>query len=124
MDKKYRVLRTIATLWKVLAWILLIVGILSSLGILVVGILGSGGFVLRYLGQDPGLVQGAASTVSGIVGFIGGLIATIGYFFISYAIGELIELLLSIEESTRQTARAMQEQAGSHPYQTTRSIGE
>jgi hypothetical protein len=124
MDKRYRVLRTIATLWKVLAWILLIVGILSSLGILLIGILGSGGFVLRYLGQDPGLVQGAMSTVSGIAGFIGGLIATIVYFLIVYAVGELIDLLLSIEENTRLAAMAMQGQASSHPYQTTLSMGE
>jgi len=124
MDKKYRVLRTIATLWKVLAWILLIVGILSSLGILLIGILGSGGLVLRYLGQDPGLVRGAMSTVSGIVGFMGGLIATIVYFLILYAIGELIDLLLSIEENTRLAAKAMQGQASSHPYQTTLSLGE
>ena len=124
MDKKYRALRIIATLWKVLAWILLIVGILSSLGVLLIGILGSGGFVLRYLGQDPGLVQGAMSAVSGIVGFIGGLIATMVYFLILYAIGELIDLLLAIEENTRLAAKAIQGQASSHPYQTTLSLGE
>ena len=42
MEKKFRVLRIIGTLWKVLAWIALIGGILSSLGILLTGILGSG----------------------------------------------------------------------------------
>jgi len=124
MDKKYRALRIIATLWKVLAWILLIVGILSSLGILLVGILGGGGFVFRYLGQDPDLVHGAMSTVSGIVAFIGGLIATMVYFLILYAIGELIDLLLAIEENTRQTAKAIQGSPSSHPYQTTLSLGE
>ncbi|MGD2146096.1 MAG: hypothetical protein PVH41_05350 [Anaerolineae bacterium] len=124
MDRKFRILRTIATLWKVLAWILLIVGILFSLGILLIGILGSGGVVLRYLGQDPGLVQGAMSTVSGIVGFVGGLIVTIVYFLILYAIGELIDLLLSIEENTRLTAKAIQGQRSAHPYQTMLPMGE
>ena len=113
MEKRFRVLPIIGTLWKVLAWITLIVGVLSSIGILLVGILGSGGFVWRYFGQDPAMMPGAVSAVSGIVGFIAGLVATIIYFFVLYAIGELIFLLLAIEENTRQTADWAEYQAGS-----------
>jgi UPF0716 family protein affecting phage T7 exclusion len=113
LEKRFQVLRIMGTLWKVLAWITLIVGVLSSLGILLVGILGSGGFVLRYFGQDPGVMPGAMSAVSGIVGFIAGLVATIIYFLILFAIGELIFLLLAIEENTRLTADRTEYRAGS-----------
>ena len=113
MEKRFRVLHIMGTLWKVLAWITLVVGIVSSLGILLVGILGSGGFVLRYFGQDPAVMPAAMGVVSGIVGFIGGLVATIIYFLILYAIGELIFLLLAIEENTRLTADWAEYRAGS-----------
>ncbi|MGD8968003.1 MAG: hypothetical protein PVI07_10900 [Anaerolineae bacterium] len=113
MDKRFRVLHIMGTLWKVLAWIALIAGVLSSFGVLLVGILGSGGFVLRYLGQDPSVMPGALSVVSGILGFVAGLIATIIYFLILYAIGELIFLLLAIEENTRLTAGWTEYRAGS-----------
>jgi hypothetical protein len=126
MEKKFRVLRIIGTLWKVLAWIALIVGVLSSLGILFVGILGSAGLLLQYFGQDPGAVRGAMSVVGGIVGFIAGLIATIIYFLILYAVGELIYLLLAIEENTRQAAQFVQGEARStsQAYQTVTSRGQ
>lgn len=109
METKFRVLRMVGTLWKVLAWITLIVGILSSLGVLLVGILGSGGLVWRYLGQDPAMMPAAMGIVTGIAGFILGLIAAIVYFLILYAIGEMIYLLLAIEENTRQSVRLMHE---------------
>jgi hypothetical protein len=126
MEKKFRVLHIIGTLWKVLAWVALIVGVLSSLGILLVGILGSGGFVLRYLGQDPGVMPGAMSAVGGIVGFVAGLIGTVVYFLILYAVGELIYLLLAVEENTRRMAQLMQGEARSttQPYRTVPSPGQ
>jgi hypothetical protein len=113
MERKFRVLRVIGILWKVLAWIALVVGALSSLGVFLVGIWGSGGLVWRYLGQDPGVMPGAVGLVSGIVAGIAGLIVTIIYFLILYAIGELVFLLLAIEENTRLTVDWMQYWAGS-----------
>jgi hypothetical protein len=125
MEQRFRILRIIGTLWKVFAWITLIVGVLSSLGILLIGVLGSGGLVLRYFGQDPGLMPGVMSIVSGIVGFIAGLIATFITFLVLYAIGELIDLLLAIEENTRQVVRPAQGQgqATTQAYPTMPSPG-
>lgn len=111
MEKKFRVLRIIGTLWKVLAWIALIGGILSSLGILAAGVLGSGSFVLRMFEQRTGVMPGALGLVSSVLGFILMLVGTIFYFLILYAAGELIYLLLAIEENTRQTVRLMQHDA-------------
>ena len=111
MEKRFRVLRIIGTLWKVFAWIELIVGILSALGVLIMGILGTGGFLLQFLGERASMVPGAMGLVSSIVAFIALLVATIVYFLVLYAIGELIYLMLAIEENTRRT-RQWLEQAG------------
>jgi hypothetical protein len=109
MEKKFRILRIIGTLWKVLAWIVLVGGILSALGILLAGALGSGGFILRLFEQETGVVPGALGIVSSIFGFIVALAFTIIYFLILYAVGELIYLMLAIEENTRKTMNAMEQ---------------
>lgn len=109
MEKKFSVLRIIGTLWKILAWITLVVGILFSLGILLVGLLGSGGAILSTLGQDMRGVPSAMGIVSSIVGFLFALVMTIMYFLVLYAVGDLIYLLLAIEENTRRTVRYMRE---------------
>jgi len=108
MENKFRVLRIIGTLWKVLAWITLIGGILLAIGVLLAGILGSGGALLRQFGQDPSVMPGAVGVVSGIAGFIISVIVSVIYFLMLYALGELIYLLLAIEENTRRTVQLMQ----------------
>lgn len=108
MEKRFRVLHIIGTLWKVLAWIALIAGVLSAIGILLAGILGSGGLILQQFGQEPTMMTGAVGLVSGIAGFIVAMIGTIIYFLLLYAVGELVYLLLAIEENTRQTVRLME----------------
>jgi hypothetical protein len=109
MDTKFRVLRIIGTLWKVLAWIVLVGGILFSLGLLLVGLLGSGGALLRLFGQDASAMPSAMGIVSSLIGFVATLIATIIYFLILYAVGDLIYLLLAIEENTRRTVRLIRD---------------
>ncbi|MFO7741955.1 MAG: hypothetical protein R6X31_06540 [Anaerolineae bacterium] len=125
MEKKFRVLHIIGTLWKVFAWITLIGGILLAIGILLAGILGSGGMILRQFSQDPRLMPGAVGVVSGIAGFIITVIATVIYFLILYAVGELIDLLLAIEENTRQAVQLVQHEgspeASPLPYGEPRS---
>jgi hypothetical protein len=113
MEKKFRILHIIGTLWKVFAWITLIGGILFAIGILLAGILGSEEIILRQFGQEPGVMPGAVGVVSGIAGFIIAAIATVIYFLMLYAVGELIYLLLAIEENTRQTVQLMQHEGTS-----------
>ena len=108
MDRNFRVLRIIGTLWKVLAWITLIAGILVSLGVLLVGILGSGSFFLQFLGQEVQALPGAIGIVTSVVGFLSVLVVTIIYFLVLYAVGELIYLLLAIEENTRRTMQRLE----------------
>lgn len=111
MERKFRILRIIGTLWKVLAWIILVGGILFSLGILLVGVLGSGAAILQMFGQDVTAMPGAMGLVSSVVGFLVTLFTTIIYFLLLYAIGDLIYLLLAIEENTRRTVRFIRDVA-------------
>jgi hypothetical protein len=106
MDKKFTVLRIVGTVLKVMAWLELIIGILVSVGVLLMGILG--GPMLPTHIPVPSRSSWAYSIVGGIIGFVGVLIATILYFLLLYAAGELLYLLLAIEENTRQTAQQMQ----------------
>ena len=109
MKKKFGTLRVIGTFWKVVAWIELIVGILSSIGILLAGILGTSvpWSNLEQFGLAPWAPQ-AFGLVGGIVGFFASLVATIIWFLLTYAVGEFIYLLLSIEENTRLAAQQVE----------------
>ena len=108
MEKKFKALRFIGTVWKILAWIALIIGVLSSVGMLLASIFGGG--VLNQFGQQYGYGEMPwASWVFGVAGgivvFIVSLIATIVNFLLLYAAGEFIYLLLAIEENTRLAAQ-------------------
>ncbi|MGA9772832.1 MAG: zinc-ribbon domain-containing protein [Blastocatellia bacterium] len=90
-DKKYKALRTIANLYKILAFVL---GGLMVIGALIV--MASGAVGTSSLG-GPSMMAG---------GFIGGLIMIIyaGLVFVGfYGLGEFIYLFLDIEENTRKT---------------------
>lgn len=99
MVAKFRVLRIVSTILKILAWIVLVIGVLGGCAVLVFGIVG--GSNARELGPLAGLLGGT----------FGGLIAifvALFYFLIIYAYGELISLLIALEENTRLTAERLQ----------------
>jgi hypothetical protein len=108
MEKRYKALRTLSTVYKVLAWIALVVGVLVGLGILTLSIIGVrpltvyGSRFARGLYFPFGILQGGI--VAGIVGFLVALLASAFYFLVLYAVSELVFVLLSIEENTRETA--------------------
>ena len=104
MEKRYGVLRFIASLWKILAWITLVLGVLGAFGTLLGGIFGgSSAQIWEYLGM-PALVSG---TVVGIVGFLGVLITTVLQFVAFYAAGEVLSLFIDIEDNTRTVALSL-----------------
>lgn len=105
MEKRYRALRTIGTIYKVLGTI---AGILTLLGVLA-GCATSvlGGAALDQFGQDLtgiGMFGGVVGGVifSLILALNGGLIA-----LTLYSLGEGIYLFLAIEENTRYTAQVL-----------------
>ena len=109
MQKKFKVLRFIGTIWKVLAWIKLILGILAAIGILLIGVLGGG--MLEQAGQQVGLdttgMPLAAGIVGGVAGFVVVSIASVVAFFVLYAVGELVYLALAVEENSRSASLGM-----------------
>jgi hypothetical protein len=106
VEKKFTVLRIIGTLWKIVAWIVLVVGVVASVGVLLTGILG--GPMMRRMVPVPEGASWMYGVAGGIIGFIAALVSTIVYFLLMYAVGELIYLLLAIEENTRQASQHMQ----------------
>ncbi|TKJ31511.1 MAG: hypothetical protein CEE40_01640 [Chloroflexi bacterium B3_Chlor] len=109
MEKqKYRVLRTIATVFKVLGWVTLILGILSACG--------TSGLILVRGASVPGMIEpgrgaGQAGLLWGLVGAVASfliMLLTVGlYALILIAAAEAISVFLDIEENTREMARRL-----------------
>lgn len=109
MDRRFTALRIIGTVFKILAWISLIFGLLGAVGMLILGITLSGQQAL--LGLDLG------GTMAGIAMFVVLVVISMFSFLSLYAIGESVYLFLSIEENTRRTAYIMQQQYSSTSFQ-------
>jgi len=108
-QKRFRALRVIGTIFKVLAWIVLVLGLLGAAGVLIFSALG-GMQLGDALGQREGALQGlAAGGLSGLGGAIMILLFTLLYFLTLYATGEAIYLALAVEENTREAALLLRE---------------
>ncbi len=110
MDRRFTALRIIGTVFKILAWISLIFGLLGAIGLLILGFTLSGQETL--LGLDLG------GTMAGIAMFVVVLVVAMFSFLSLYAIGESVYLFLSIEENTRRTAYIIQQQYSTTSLQT------
>ena len=114
MESKYRALRTISTIFKVLGWVILILDILGACGASASMMLGGA----AYLGMegsgggDFGLVYGL---IMAVVVFVV-MIVTVGiYALILIAASEGISVFLDIEENTREMARHLAERGAAAP---------
>ena len=115
MGKKYRALRTIATIFKILGWVILVLGILSACGtsaaVLLGGpsMMGMGGY---GGGGDAGFVY---SLIFAIIAFVA-MIVTVGlYALVLIAGAEGIQVFLDIEENTREMARKLAQRGVAAP---------
>jgi len=111
MQTKFGVLKFISGFYKGVGIIVGVITIISALGICLTSILGT--TLLSGLNQNVQnsglpLALGASSVFVGIISaigtIIGGALAALGL----YAFGELIALLVSLEENTRTTAIILQ----------------
>jgi hypothetical protein len=105
MEQKFRALRTIGSIFRVLGYIALaltIIGALAVCGLSVVG-----GTAIESFSQQIGGGGSGAGFLSGLFGgLLGGILVLLYGGFISLwiiAIGELIYLLIGVEENTRKT---------------------
>ncbi len=104
MDTRFRALRWVASLYKIFAWILLVVGILFA-GLLVVL-----GAVQESVGAPSPILENvpvlrlASNLPGGILTGLGILVLALVQFLMLYAGSEAIRLALSIEQSAREAA--------------------
>jgi len=105
---RYRALRIVATVYRVIGWIIIVVGVLSSCG--------STAFFITARGTMMGGVYTRAPMWGGVIGavitLIMGLIMTALSGITLLAIAEGIYLFLDIEENTREIARRIKELPG------------
>jgi len=111
MEQKFTVLRIIGTIYKVLAWIVLALGILAALGVLAAGIWGETQ-VVRPRGLFPRPYAPLMGIAGGFFGALGIVLGAGFYFLFLYAFGEAIYLALAIEENTRATAQYLRSREG------------
>jgi len=100
MDRRFAALRVIGSIFKVLGWIGLILGVLLALAALVLGFTVQDAFGLIDLTRGGPLV--------GLAGFVVILTLSIVSFLALYGFGEFLFVFLSIEESARRTAYILQ----------------
>jgi hypothetical protein len=106
MGRRFTALRIIGTIFKVLGWLALILGLLGAIGALVAGFVAT--TELDMLGVDLGPLTGVAA-------FLALVLAAILLFLVYYAVGEYIYLFLAIEENTRRTAYLLHQQFQGQP---------
>ncbi|MFO7918239.1 MAG: hypothetical protein R6V13_09175 [Anaerolineae bacterium] len=104
MEKKFRALRAVALIYKVMAWIVLVTGGLLAVFTVILGaVQESVGFQSPLLAGIPGLRQVGGFLPGLVAGFLLLLFIVIQFILI-YAVSELIRLLLALERNTRETA--------------------
>jgi magnesium-transporting ATPase (P-type) len=115
MEKKYRALRTIATIFRILGWVILVLGILSACGASAAMLLG--GQTMMGMGGyggagDAGFLY---SLIFAIVAFVGTIVTLGLYALILIALAEGIQVFLDIEANTREMARRLAQRGVTAP---------
>ncbi len=102
VPKRFDILRFFSGLLKVLAWITLVLAILSAIAIALVG--AQMGSFLQLAGQQFAPLASSVAGTGGIFLAIFVLLGGLFYFVLLYALGEMIALQIAVEENTRLTA--------------------
>ncbi len=105
MKQRFIALRIIAVVFKVLAWITLILGLLGAIGLFAWGLR-----LASFAGAPLPRMMNA-----GLVGALSVAFMAVVYFLLLYAAGDSIHLFLAIEENTRATAQYLGQGRGPTP---------
>lgn len=105
MEKKFKILRLIGSIYKILGIIAAVLTIVGSLGICVTSVAGSA-FMETFEDQLGTLISGTVAGIiaAGVTLLYGAIMA-----LMLYGLGEGMFLLISLEENTRKTAHYMQQ---------------
>jgi len=111
---KYRALRTIAVVFKVLGWITIVLGVLSSCAWAALGLFGGLASLSALSGSEldssatAGILSGGViGTIAVVVGLIIALVITAVYALLLFAASEGIYVFLDIERNTREAAELL-----------------
>lgn len=112
MEKRYTMLRAIGTFNKVFGIIVGMLTIIAAFSFCVISLLGGVAIqdALRGLGSDPG---GIVAVFSGFFGIIASFLVFFTGSMIAislYALGEIIYLIISLEENARTAVLLFQQQ--------------
>lgn len=105
---RYRALRIVATVYRIIGWIVIVIGVLGTCGSSVAAVA-----VPSYVGRQFGYQAGVGvGVVQAVIILVVGLLYTglIGVTLLALAEG--IEVFLDIEENTREIARRIKELPG------------
>jgi hypothetical protein len=108
MQKKFRVLRIVAVIWKVLAWIVLVISVLGGCVTVAMGLMAGGAGSASARSADAfGVLLGGAlgGAITGLLAILLGIL----YFIFLYAFAELVDVMLALEENTRATAELLKQ---------------
>jgi hypothetical protein len=99
MEKRFGVLRTFSLIWKVLAWFVLIVSLVTAIGAIFVGTMTTSNPILAIgtFGVPGGIVSGL------IIAAMALLLGVVTFLFV-YAFAQVFDVLLATEENTRAAA--------------------
>jgi vacuolar-type H+-ATPase subunit I/STV1 len=111
---KYRALRIVGTVYRVIGWIVIVVGVLSSCGLAALSITAPGWFLGGPMGYGyvPGARMSTAGVIGAIITLVMGLIMTALSGITLLALAEGIQVFLDIEENTGEIARRIRELPG------------
>ncbi len=110
MVKKYKALRLVGTIYKIIGAIILVVTIIGAAGACISGLLGGAllsGFA-NQLSLNPSPTDSGGMAVVGIVSGFAILLWGLVVGITTYAMGEGVYLLIDIEENTRVSATLLQ----------------
>ena len=103
MEKQFRALGAASSFFKVLAWVLLILGIVATIVVTAVGAIQAQRGVSERLVNVPFLNQTDELVPALLLG-VGVLLVALITFVLLYGFGEAIQVMLAIEQNTRETA--------------------
>jgi hypothetical protein len=104
MDTRFRALRWVASLYRIFAWILLVVGILFAGLLIVLGAVQESVGAPSPILENVPVLRLASNLPGGILTGLGILALALVQFLMLYAGSEAIRLALSIEQSAREAA--------------------
>jgi hypothetical protein len=108
--RQFRALRFVAGFYRVLAWIVLILGIIGGIAAIVFGATG-GAIRIPGVGLPPDATGTVGGVISGLLIILGALL----YFVLLYAMSDIFLLGIAIEHNTRETVNYLREDIEAYP---------